>query len=311
MFKKLKRILSRFPLNRKLNNVLNEQTRLKAEIRSSRLLLGRQMANSLKERGVLKKISDAEFQVFSQWGDDGIIQYLINEVKPESETFIEFGVENYTEANTRFLLLNNNWNGLVMDSSEKNIDYVKNDEIYWKHNLKAVSAFITKENIDDLILNAGFKNSIGILSIDIDGNDYFIWETLKTVIPDIVVIEYNSIFGPNRSITIPYDPSFTRKEKHWSHLYFGASLPALCDLADKKGYAFVGSDSHGANAYFVRKEKLGNLKALTAKDGYIKSKFRQSRNERGELDYLSFDEAAEVIRKLPVLNIKTGKEEVF
>lgn len=98
-----------------------------------------------------KDIGDNEFKVFSQWGEDGIIQFLIDNIDIKEKTFIEFGVENYTESNTRFLLQNNNWRGLVIDGSEENISYIKNDSIYWKHNIKAECAFITKDNINQLI----------------------------------------------------------------------------------------------------------------------------------------------------------------
>lgn len=102
-------------------------------------------------------INDHAYKVYSQWKEDGIIQYLINNIEIKNKTFIEFGVENYTEANTRFLLVNNNWAGLVIDGSQKNIDYIKKDNIYWRHNLKAECAFITAENINDLFSSNGFS----------------------------------------------------------------------------------------------------------------------------------------------------------
>src|SRR6266571_7871498 len=100
-------------------------------------------------------IDEAEFRVFSQWGEDGIIQYLVNHIQLERKLFIEFGVENYTESNTRFLLINNNWSGLVIDGCDENINYIKNDAIYWSNNLKAEHSFITNDNINDLIVRNG------------------------------------------------------------------------------------------------------------------------------------------------------------
>ena len=98
-----------------------------------------------------KNIADNQFRVFSQWGEDGIIQFLLRHITIENKIFVEFGVENYTEANTRFLLINDNWTGLVMDGSKEHISYIKKDPIYWRYNLKAVQVFITKENINRLL----------------------------------------------------------------------------------------------------------------------------------------------------------------
>src|SRR5436190_7582530 len=116
----------------------------------------------------IKSFTDVEFSVFSQWGDDGIIQYLIRKIDIPVKSFIEFGVENYKESNTRFLLLNDNWSGLIMDSSKKHLNFIRNDSIVWKHNLKAVRAFINAENINGVIKSAGYRGEIGSLSIDID-----------------------------------------------------------------------------------------------------------------------------------------------
>ncbi|MDP2362736.1 MAG: hypothetical protein Q8M94_03085, partial [Ignavibacteria bacterium] len=120
-------------------------------------------------------INDFEFKIFSQFGEDGIIQHLIKYVKVENKIFIEFGVENYQESNTRFLMMNNNWQGFVMDGSDKAIKSLKNRNWYWKYNLTGKAVFIDKDNINELLANTGFSN-IGLLSIDLDGNDYHIFK---------------------------------------------------------------------------------------------------------------------------------------
>ena len=141
------------------------------------------------------KIIDYEFQVFSQWGEDGIISYLVNNIDIENNFFIEFGVENYLESNTRFLLKKFNWSGLIIDSSQKNIDYIKKDKIYWQHDINALCEFISRENVNKIFLENISQKNIGLLSIDIDGNDYWVWKAITTIDPSIVVIEYNSILG--------------------------------------------------------------------------------------------------------------------
>src|SRR6266850_4105034 len=167
-----------------------------AKIDDLKVLSAKTLISQIKSHGI-DTMHKAEFRVFSESGDDGIIQYLINQIDIdiEHQKFIEFGVENYTESNTRFLLINNNWTGLVMDGSRDNVDFIKNDKIYWKYDLTAVHCFVDRENINQIISDNGFSGELGILSIDIDGNDYWIWECLSVVNPVIVIVEYNSVFG--------------------------------------------------------------------------------------------------------------------
>jgi len=149
--------------------------------------------------------------------------------------------------------------------------------------LTAVSAFITRENIDGHIKAAGVGGDIGLLSVDIDGNHYWVLQAIESGRPRILVVEYNSVFGPEHAITIPYDPAFVRGKAHPSHLYFGASLRALCLLASAKGYAFVGSNSAGNNAFFVREDLAGALPRPSPQAAWVESRFRDARGARGEL----------------------------
>jgi hypothetical protein len=249
-------------------------------------------------------IHGAEFRVFSQWGEDGILQHLLRHVPISKKVFVEFGVENYTECNTRFLLMNGNWAGLVIDGSSKNIDFIRQDEIYWRYNLKADCAFITRENINDLIRRNGIAGEIGLLSIDIDGNDYWVWEAIDIVAPSIVVVEYNSRFGPERAVTVPYDPAFVRTTAHHSNIYYGASLAALCLLARRKDYSFVGCNTAGVNAFFLRRDlRPSALPELTAPEGFVPLKFRESRTSQGELAFLTTDEEADILNQLPLVDV--------
>ncbi|MEO0635837.1 MAG: hypothetical protein AAFY73_04255 [Pseudomonadota bacterium] len=256
------------------------------------------------------RLHDIEFRVFSQFGEDGILQYLIREsgIGPGEETFIEFGVENYREANTRFLLINNHWRGLVMDGSEANVATIRADDIYWRADLTAVHAWIDRDNINELITNAGFAGNIGLLSIDIDGNDYWVWERIDAVNPVIVAVEWNGAYGPDHAVSIPYDPAFHRGEAHYSHLYWGASISAFEHLARKKGYRLVGSNGVGNNIFFVREDRLGRLKALTPREAFVEPKFRDSRDENGNLTFLSGQARRDMISHLPLINVKSGAE---
>jgi hypothetical protein len=233
------------------------------------------------------RIRDSEFKVFSQFGEDGIIQFLVSRVPIERDVFVEFGVEDYRESNTRFLLVHDNWRGLIMDAGSSHQEFLASSGLLWRHHVDAVSAFIDRENINDLIVGAGIEGDIGLLSIDIDGNDYWVLDAIEAVSPRIVVIEYNSHFGREAAVTIPYDRGFVRSEAHWSNLYWGASLAAMRDLADRKGYGLVGGNQAGNNAFFVRRDVIGDLREVDVSDAYAPSRFRESLSRDGTLSYVS------------------------
>lgn len=255
----------------------------------------------------IHSLSEVEFSISSQWGEDGIIDWLIEHIGEIPDTFIEFGVENYTESNTRFLLQHRNWKGLIIDGSHKNIQYVKQDSVYWRHNLTSVHAFITRENINELINVSGFSNEIGLLSIDIDGNDYWVWESIQVVNPCIVIVEYNSVFGDILPLSIPYDSAFIRGKRHFSNLYYGASIAALNHLAGIKGYVLIGSNSAGSNAFFIRKDLMAAFHESVSYKGARPSRFRESRDKNGHLSFISGIERSRIIGQMPVENIQNSK----
>jgi hypothetical protein len=275
------------------------------------LMIGRLLADNVKQKRGIKNLGEVEFKVFSQFGDDGIIQWLAHRLDFPDKTFIEFGVEDYRESNTRFLMMNDNWSGIVLDGSKENVERILGSEYYWKHSLTAKCAFIDTSNINDLIATPHLGDQLGILHIDLDGNDYWIWKEVR-VSPVLVILEYNSVFGIDRPITVPYDPSFYRGRAHHSHLYFGASLRALHDLSTAKGYAFIGCNSGGNNAYFVRRDRLNEeVKEVCLEAGFVTSKYRESRDEEGRLTFVGGSDRLELIRGLPVVNTVTGTVETL
>lgn len=253
-------------------------------------------------------LREAEFRVFSQFGEDGIIQYLAQRVPIENEVFVEFGVEDYSESNTRFLLVNDNWRGLVMDGGDRHLAFVRRTGLAWRHDIDAKVAFVDRDNINGLIASAGIRGDIGLLSVDIDGNDYWVLEAIDVVSPRILAVEYNSNFGPEAAVTVPYDPAFERGRAHWSQLYWGASLAALDGLARRKGYALVGGNSAGNNAFWVREDLLGNLPRAAVDEAYAVSRFRESRDESGALTYVGDQRTRlAIIRHLPVWDVEAER----
>jgi hypothetical protein len=274
------------------------------------LLVAKLLVENVKKTKQISSLADVEFRVFSEWGDDGIIQWLINSLPITNKNFIEFGVKDYRESTTRFLMMNNNWSGFVMDGSERNISKIKTSEYYCRYELNATSAFIDCDNINDLISSQSFDKNVGLLHIDLDGNDYWIWDKISAITPAIVIIEYNSVFGIERAITVPYDKNFNRTKAHHSNLYFGASLKALYLLAQQKGYSFIGCNSAGNNAYFVKREELNDVvREVSLQEGYVLSKFRESRDEHGRRTYVTGQNRLGVIRGMPVYNVLTKQVE--
>jgi hypothetical protein len=291
---------------RRIHYIKAEMVGLRRQIAALLELAGASEARRVSNLPDQAPLQEAEFKVYSQFGDDGIIQYLISHLS-ENPTFVEFGVEDYTEANTRFLLVHNRWRGLILDGRPDLAAVVAEQGLPMLYELQAKSAFITAENINQLISEAGFSGEIGLLSIDIDGNDYWVWKAITCVRPQIVVVEYNAVFGPDRAVTIPYSPAFTRQQAHYSWLYFGASLPALCALGEEKGYAFVGCNEAGNNAYFVRKDLADHFLVLAPQSGFRDSRFRESRDPQGRMDRLTGPARLEAIADLPVVDLALGQ----
>lgn len=251
-----------------------------------------------------------EFKVFSQWGEDGIIQKLIKDVEIKNRTFIEFGVEDFFESNCRFLMMLDHWSGFVVDGSNDNIERLKHAYFYWKYDINSMAAFINRENINTILAQSGFPQDLGLMSIDLDGVDYHIFEAIDWYRPRILVVEFNAVFGIERKITVPYKAEFNRTVEHYSNLYFGASLPALVCLANKKGYALVGTNSASSNAFFVLRVLLPEgVSELSIVKAYSPSFSRELRDNEGALTFVSGSKRLDLIRGLPVLNIETGKIE--
>jgi len=193
-----------------------------------------------------------EFQVFSQNGEDGLLLWLLRETGAPVKTFVEIGIENGLECNTAVLAFVLGWDGLMLEADPLGVaaaQRLASRMLRGRPNCVEIrQALVTRENINALIGGP----DLGVLSIDVDGMDYWLWKAVQDAIPDIVVVEYNASMGPNESITVPYRADFSAAEAHPSGYYHGASLAALEKLGREKRYALVAVDAAGVNAFFVR-----------------------------------------------------------
>ncbi len=280
--------------------ILEELEQIKLQVGALHAALNNQFTNTFD-------LNDVEFKAYSQFGDDGIIQYLIKHANIDSHKFIEFGVQDYAESNTRFLLLNKAWKGLIIDGDKQAMQNVRDKDYYWRNSLVAVGEFITKENINQLFIENGFSGEIGILSIDLDGNDYWIWESIHAVTPQLVIVEYNSLFGAEHAVTIPYIPDFDRKSAHFSYQYWGASLAAFERLADRKGYSLIYCNANGNNAYFLRNDKLGKFTKKASSEVFREASFRDSRDGGGRLSFEHKESVLKMIEGFSLYDIDTNR----
>ncbi|MBX9860468.1 MAG: hypothetical protein K2Y20_12895 [Sphingomonas sp.] len=268
---------------------------------------GRMLAAGYSDKH-FEQLQDAEFQIFSQWGEDGIIQYLTQNLKIEHKTFVEFGVETFREANCRFLMMKDFWAGMVIDGSAASIARIEQAQMYWRHALTAVEAFISRDNIAELIARAPF-DGIGILSVDIDGVDYFILEALKDVRAAIVIVEYNGLFGATAKVSVPYSADFQRTKAHHSNLYYGASIAAFDHLLAPRGYALVGGNAAGNNAFFVRTDLLTDkIRPVSVGSAFRATSFAEGRDENGKLSFVRGMSRRAVVADLPLVDVATGQQ---
>jgi hypothetical protein len=196
------------------------------------------------------------YKVYSQNDEDGVIEEIFNRIGATNRTFVEFGVQNGLESNCHFLLFKG-WNGLWIEGDKGSYTSLQRcfEKPLASKQLVALNAFITVENINNLIESSGVSGEIDLLSIDIDGNDYWIWESIVCIRPRVVVIEYNAKFPPPCEWIMEYDPKYVWDGSDKQ----GASLKSLELLGRRLGYNLVGTSTNGINAFFVSEDLTKNL----------------------------------------------------
>ncbi len=206
------------------------------------------------EKGPATTLSDASFDIFTYHGEDGIISYLFQRIDNVPHMFVDIGAGDCVKSNCTSLITHFGWSGVFIDRDERQLAIGKS---FYKNQLNKgvkinfICAEVTDRNVNELISGCGIKDEIGLLSIDIDGNDYWIWKAITILNPKIVVIEAKVEFG-FRNVIVPYGP-----DNHHSadKMYNGASVESLRLLGEKKGYKLVGSNKQGYNLFFVRQNE--------------------------------------------------------
>ncbi len=220
------------------------------------ILLSLQYKELLSREDRLPSLDDVQFRTYSENGEDGILWYIFSLIGTTNKRVIEICAGDGVQCNAANLIINHGWIGLLFDGDKRNIDkgrafYARCRETQnWPP--KLVHAWLTTENINDLIEQNGFVDSIDLLSLDMDGVDYWILDAIDCIQPRVIVLEYQDILGPKRSVTVPYKSDFVATFSAFGPDYCGASLAAFVKLGKQKGYRLVGCERLGYNAFFLR-----------------------------------------------------------
>ena len=228
-----------------------------------------------------------EFSGFSQNGEDGIIDFLNKKLTAHNQYFIEIGSADGIDNNTAWLLFAKSYNGLMIDGNSNLIERAQRMVSSYSIGLRICKMFVTRDSIKAIKSISKYLDP-DLLSLDIDGNDYFIAQELflQGFRPKIFVVEYNSTFGPENSITIIPDDEFNYLKQHKSGLYYGVSITASRKLFEEYGYRFITVDRNGVNAFFVdptyfSNDFLSNIKSRTYAENQLQLlKFRMNHEDQ-------------------------------
>lgn len=260
----------------------------------------------------IKNINDLDYKIFSQFGEDGIIDYLLYCLKIKSPTFLEIGVGDYSESNTRFLYETTHPKGMIVDCIKNFRNKISKNIHLWKGDLTILEKKINSKNVNKVFQNNEFLKKLDLFSLDIDGIDYWVMKNLPDKLSKIVILEYNATFGPDLEVTVPNLDNFDRSIYHYSYLCFGASLKAYVNLMRKRGYIFLGTTLSKINAFFVLESEIKNLNLEIPDENdfsfFTNSNIRESRSENNDLSFLSDKNKLEAIRDCEVIDLSNNSE---
>lgn len=265
-------------------------------------------------RSDFKDLWDAEVKVYSQWGEDGIINYLIDKLNISKPRILEIGVGDFSECNSRFSIVHRGASAVLVDIHPGLNNGIEKSNLRWKSHIFSINEKITLENCNNIFLQACLLiGSIDVLSLDIDSNDYWILNAMNDLdTVKIVIVEYNALFGANFPISIPYDENFDRFKSNSSGQFFGASIKAWIHLLSERGFFFIGTNRICNNAFFIRKEDtylLNQLRFPNSEnvENYVDWRIRDARNSNGKLIFTSGYDRFSLIEDEIVQNTITGE----
>lgn len=272
--------------------------------------IGHLLANRSNYKG-LENLWDAEVSVFSQWGEDGIIDFLLQSIEVSKPRFFEIGAGDFSECNSRFTLQFRNCSAYLVDSNSDLKEKLSNSLPAWKTTSKAESLFVTPNNVENLFHRAkAFMGGVDVLSLDVDSVDYWIAKQIDFKEIKIAIFEYNPIFGAEKCVTVPETELRSRFEIHPSGLIFGASIRAWINLMNNKGFTFVGSNRVGNNAFFVNSSLISKIHIRLPETSdlspFVDWRIRDSRSCSGTFDFKTPAEINQIFAQIPLWDLETN-----
>jgi len=248
-FKPFKKFYYQFSFDWLKRDTLNQQLQV-------------QMLNQyriLKQQNNLPPLNNTGFRVYSQFEEDGLLLYIFSLIGFESKKVVEMCCGGGVECMATNLIINHGFEGFLFDGNSVN---VANANAFFKSKQDCLlftphiqHAWITKENVNELLINVGATGEVDLFSLDIDGNDYWIWQAIDAIQPRVCIFETQNVIPSDLSITIPYKPDFyCWDKKGYEQDFRGVSLLAMTNLSKSKGYRLIGAHRHGFNAIYMRND---------------------------------------------------------
>jgi hypothetical protein len=232
---------------------LSEDLKRERDHRSSKetQLLLYHTYRDMASRGIVPSLSEVGFRCHSQFEEDGVLLFIFALIGTTNKIAVEICAGDGIECMSTNLVLNHGWWGYLFDGNERNVEqgrlFFRNSRDTFLYPPKFTHVWITAENVNDVIREAGVAGDIDLLSLDIDGMDYWIWKSIDCIRPRVVVCETHNVIGADDALTVPYDPDFVITTPD----YHSASLAAMAKLAEQKGYRLIGTHRYGFNAFFI------------------------------------------------------------
>jgi hypothetical protein len=257
---------------------------------------------------------DAEYKIFSQWGEDGILDYICDVIELRKPKFLEIGVGDFSESNSRFMAYRRGASITAVDKDKSLLQSRAVNELQWRVHIQTICEEVTVGNAHEIQVQAAkFMGGIDILSLDIDSIDYWILKRLELDNIKVIVVEYNPCFGFKKRVTVPLESYKSRFHEGDSGAYYGASLSAFIYILTRQGFAFLGTNSECTNAFFVE-SSLGGKFPFTANPTlaqYVDCRIRDSRNSLGKKDFLSQNEYRNTLANKVLFDLEKDDEILF
>lgn len=235
-----------------VGTIADHESRIANEAVSQKTLMQQYRLLASQGSQYLPNIRDVGFRKYSQFEEDGILLYIFSLIPPVNRTCVEICAGTGRECNVANLIINHGWWGHLFDGNERNVksgkDFFARHRDTFLHPPRFTKAWVTAENVNELIAQSGARGPIDLLSLDIDGVDYWVWKAITVIDPQVVVCETHNPIPPDKALTVPYDPKFVFESPYFR----GASLAAMCKLGREKGYRLIGAHRFGFNAFFMK-----------------------------------------------------------